>query len=108
MTTQELVKWLLMVAANDAAHEYTNRADHMRLAADRLSEMDAENKRLKSEVEFLHLRRGQLVIERDKAREALNETIIDLNVYSDIGIIRARTIERRAALEQQQQKGEGL
>jgi len=123
MTTQELVERLrgtyripITDGLGPAGGEEPGNADFFvrtfptsplaKAAADRLSEMDAENKRLKSEVEFLHLRRGQLVIERDKAREALNETIIDLNVYSDIGIIRARTIERRAALEHD--KGEKL
>jgi hypothetical protein len=60
MTTQELVERLRSnCTLNDEAD-----------AADRLEALDAENKRLKSEVEFLHSRRGQLVIERDKAREA--------------------------------------
>ena len=83
MTTQELVERLLADAQECAECGWMPEAANLRAAADRLSEMDAENKRL---------------------REALNETIIDLNVYSDIGIIRARTIERRAALEHQQQK----
>ena len=82
MTTQELVERLQSWAVDfdgqsetvDGGlhrHIFQLRAQVARAAASRLSEMDAEIKRLKSEVEFLHLRRGQLVIERDKAREAL-------------------------------------
>lgn len=97
MTTQELVE-RLRNDAQEARREEDHYSDkglvgyaamfaavrqNFKDAADRLSEMDAEIKRL---------------------REALNETIIDLNVYSDIGIIRARTIERRAALEHQQKE----
>ena len=73
MTTQELVKWLLMVAANDAAHEYTNRADHMRLAADRLSEMEAQLKRL---------------------RKHLSEMTVDIACYEDVSVIRANAMKR--------------
>jgi hypothetical protein len=36
-----------------------------------MSTTSEEVARLKSEIEFLHLRRGQLCIERDRAREAL-------------------------------------
>ena len=68
MTTQELVERLREIDPFDTPVMAKDLASE---AASRLSEMDAEIKRLKSEVEFLHLRRGQLVIERDKAREAL-------------------------------------
>ena len=34
---------------------------------------------------------------RELLREALDDTILDLSIYTDIGIIRARAIERRAA-----------
>ncbi len=40
--------------------------------------------------------------ELEAVKAALNETILDLSIYTDIGIIRARAIERRAA-----QGGEG-
>jgi hypothetical protein len=39
-------------------------------------------------------------LERENARmrAALDETILDLRIYTDIGIITSRAIERRAAL----------
>lgn len=86
--TQELIERLRDGVIYDDEGEILRLATKalMRAAADRLSQLEGEVGRL---------------------REALNETIIDLNVYADIGIIRARTIERRAALEHQQ-KGEKL
>jgi hypothetical protein len=45
------------------------------LRRNKIDELERENARLKSEVEFLHLRRGQLVIERDKAREVLGDLV---------------------------------
>jgi len=46
-------------------------------AAARLDELERENARL---------------------RELLSETMMDIAIYEDIGIIRARAMERRAAL----------
>ena len=117
MTTQELVERLRADAQECAALHQTREAANLRAAASRIEEMDAENKRLKSEVEFLHLRRGQLVIERDKAREAL----ADLTSWFTLPMISGKVWiipagERgaddavnaaRAALEHQQ-KGEKL
>jgi hypothetical protein len=118
MTTQQLVETCgRMAVAHDMSGQ-RRTAETLRAAADRLSEMDAENKRLKSEVEFLHLRRGQLVIERDKVREALTDLVSWFTlpmISGKVWIIPAgergaddAVNAARAALEQQQQKGEGL
>jgi len=92
-TTSELVERLRKTTVHSI-----EALDVVGEAADRIEELERGNAKLKDEVEFLHLRRGQLVIERDKAREALDETILDLRIYTDIGVIVSRTIERRAAL----------
>jgi len=62
-------------AADEGFGSKYSDAKIFRAAAARLDELERENAALKSEVEFLHLRRGQLVIERDKAREALNDLV---------------------------------
>jgi len=49
--------------------------EYLRRLMANIAELERENAALKSEVEFLHLRRGQLVIERDKAREALGDLV---------------------------------
>jgi hypothetical protein len=44
------------------------------------------------------LRLDELERENARLRAALDETILDLRIYTDIGIITSRAIERRAAL----------
>ena len=46
----------------------------------------------------------QSLVERnEKLRDALKEELLDLQVYTDLGIIRARAIERRSALPPEEQ-----
>ena len=97
MTTQELVERLTWKAEDQAREASEDRsdgfeyeasihdkdADLLRAAASRLSEMEDTLKRL---------------------RKQLSETMMDIAIYEDVGVIRARAMERRAALDKGEPK----
>ncbi len=89
MTTQELVERLEAMANYEDAGEYHLAAKRLRAAASRLSEMDAENKRLREALTTIG--------------HSLVCAPIDYAEHNAGELLRAGNIAR-AALEQQQQK----
>jgi hypothetical protein len=76
-TTSELVERLRALIYRDVPWSHSNAVTTMCEAAEKIDELERENARL---------------------RELLSETMMDIAIYEDIGIIRARAMERRAAL----------
>lgn len=117
MTTQELVERLEAMANYEDAGEYHLAAKRLRAAADRLSEMEAENKRLEKERAYA-VRWGEGAVESVKEvmwryEDALKQINMHLSnhieTHKKVDVAVALAFETaRAALEHQQQKGEGL
>ena len=124
MNAQELVERLNEMTANfvefsqtsnNNMHRrlYFNRAELSRAAASRLSEMEAENARLRELHRVSFMQMLAVLRQCSDRLEIFNSSFSDIDPLSDT-IVQYRSdandsfvLERRAALEHQQ-KGEGL